>query len=131
MRPIRRVLLITLAALLVMHVGTPVALAQSPGKIRFGVGPLQPTPAETKKAYEPFFAYVARKLDRDFDLVATTHWAGISVALANDQVTYADRIVALRAGRVIADAPAASLDARAIEQIYAKVGEPAARSPRP
>jgi len=131
MRPIRRVLLITLAALLVMHVGTPVAPAQSPGKIRFGVGPLQPTPAETKKAYEPFFAYVARKLDRDFDLVATTDWAGISVALANDQVTYADRIVALRAGRVIADAPAASLDARAIEQIYAKVGEPAARSPRP
>ena len=35
-------------------------------KIRFGVGPLQPTPAETTKAYEPFFAYVARKLDRDF-----------------------------------------------------------------
>jgi hypothetical protein len=56
MRPIRRVLLITLAALLVMHVGTPVALAQSAGKIRFGVGPLQPT-AETKKAHEPFFAY--------------------------------------------------------------------------
>jgi len=46
-------------------------------------------------------------------------------------MTYADRIVALRAGRVIADAPAASLDARAIEQIYAKDGEPAARSPRP
>jgi len=72
MRPIRRVRLITLAVLLVMHVGTPVAPAQSAGKIRFGVGPLQPTPAETKKAYEPFFAYVARKLDRDFDLVATT-----------------------------------------------------------
>ena len=44
-------------------------------------------------------------------------------------MTYADRIVALRAGRVIADAPAASLDARAIEQIYAKNGEPAASPP--
>ena len=143
MRPIRRVLLITPAALLVMHVGTPVAPAQSPGKIRFGVGPLQPTSAETKKAYEPFFAYVARKLDRDFDLVATTDCtrlhrvakAGVAVVASLHQVhlamTYADRIVALRAGRVIADAPAASLDARAIEQIYAKDGEPAARSPRP
>ncbi len=58
-------------------------------KLRFGVGPLQPTPTETKKAYEPFFAYVAKKLDRDFDLVATTDWAGISVALANDQVDVA------------------------------------------
>ena len=69
--------------------GTQAALAQSAGKIRFGVGPLQPTPAETKKAYEPFFAYLAKQIDRDFDLVATTDWAGISVALANDQVDLA------------------------------------------
>ena len=39
--------------------------AQS-GKLRFGVGPLQPTPSETKKAYEPFFAYLAKELGRDF-----------------------------------------------------------------
>jgi phosphonate transport system substrate-binding protein len=70
--------------------GTFVALAQQKaGPIRFGVGPLQPTPTETKKAYEPFFAYLAKKLDRDFDLVATTDWAGISVALANEQVDVA------------------------------------------
>jgi phosphonate transport system substrate-binding protein len=59
------------------------------GKLRFGVGPLQPTPSETKKAYEPFFAYLAKQLNRDFDLVATTDWAGISVALANKQVDLA------------------------------------------
>jgi ABC-type phosphate/phosphonate transport system ATPase subunit len=35
-------------------------------------------------------------------------------------MSYADRVVALRAGRVVADAPAASLDARAIEQIHAR-----------
>jgi phosphonate transport system substrate-binding protein len=58
-------------------------------KLRFGVGPLQPTPSETKKAYEPFFAHVAKGLGRDFDLVATTDWAGISVALANEQVDVA------------------------------------------
>jgi len=59
------------------------------GKLRFGVGPLQPTPSETKKAYEPFFAYLAKELGRDFDLTATTDWAGISVALANKQVDLA------------------------------------------
>jgi phosphonate transport system substrate-binding protein len=59
------------------------------GKLRFGVGPLQPTPTETKKAYEPFFAHVAKQLNREFDLTATTDWAGISVALANKQVDVA------------------------------------------
>ena len=59
------------------------------GKLRFGVGPLQPTPTETKKAYEPFFAYVAKQLNREYDLTATTDWAGISVALANKQVDLA------------------------------------------
>jgi len=59
------------------------------GKLRFGVGPLQPIPSETKKAYEPFFAYLAKELGREFDLTATTDWAGISVALANKQVDLA------------------------------------------
>ena len=58
-------------------------------RLRFGVGPLQPTPAETKKAFEPFFADLAKKLNREYDLVATTDWAGISVALANEQVDLA------------------------------------------
>src|SRR5262245_61483148 len=58
-------------------------------KLRFGVGPLQPTPEESKKAYEPFFKYLAEQLGVQYDLVATTDWAGISVALANDQVDLA------------------------------------------
>ena len=66
----------------------PPSLAQGQ-KLRFGVGPLQPTPAETKRAFEPFFADLAKKLKREFDLVATTDWAGISVALANEQVDLA------------------------------------------
>ncbi|MGH7305181.1 MAG: hypothetical protein ACRELZ_18000 [Candidatus Rokuibacteriota bacterium] len=36
---------------------------------------------------------------------------------------YADRIVALRDGRIVEDAPAARLDTRAIEQIYERNGE--------
>jgi phosphonate transport system substrate-binding protein len=76
--------------LLLLFVGALAASAPAQDrKLRFGVGPLQPTPTETKKAYEPFFAYLAKKVDRDFDLVATTDWAGIAVALANDQVDVA------------------------------------------
>lgn len=63
--------------------------AQEGVKLRFGVGPLQPTPTETKRAYEPFFGYLAKQLNRAFDLTATTDWAGISVALANKQVDVA------------------------------------------
>src|SRR5262245_54903107 len=79
--------LVAVAAVAVAIAG-PVT-AQDKGKLRFGVGPLQPTPSETKKAYEPFYACVAKSLGRDFDLVATTDWAGISVALANGQVDLA------------------------------------------
>src|SRR5947208_16682481 len=74
-------------AVLVLSAAPPlVAQTQT---LRFGVGPLQATPSETKKAYEPFFAYLAKQLNREFDLVATTDWAGISVALANKQVDLA------------------------------------------
>ena len=54
--------------------------------IRFGVGPLQPTPGDTRRVYEPFFAHLAKALSRPFELVATTDWAGIAIALANEQV---------------------------------------------
>jgi phosphonate transport system substrate-binding protein len=87
-RHLLRPLLLILVASVVAGALVSSSGAQS-SKLRFGVGPLQPTPTETKKAYEPFFAYVAKKLGRDFDLVATTDWAGISVALANDQVDVA------------------------------------------
>lgn len=61
-----------------------------PAKLRFGVGPLQATPEDSKKTYEPFFKYLAEKLGvGSYELVATTDWAGISVALANEQVDLA------------------------------------------
>ena len=52
-------------------------------KLRFAVGPFQPTASDTKRAYEPFFKHIAEKLGRDYELVVTTDWAGIAVALAN------------------------------------------------
>ena len=56
---------------------------------------------------------------------------GVAVVASLHQVhlatAYADRIIALRAGRVIEDAPAGRLDTRSLEQIYARdtqVGSP-------
>jgi phosphonate transport system ATP-binding protein len=49
---------------------------------------------------------------------------GVAVVASLHQVhlalAYADRIIALRAGRVVEDTPAARLDERALEQIYAR-----------
>jgi phosphonate transport system substrate-binding protein len=87
----RRVVALLLLCLVVavMAATSPGIADDKSGTLRFGVGPLQPTPSETKKAYEPFFAYLAKQVNREFDLVATTDWAGISVALANQQVDLA------------------------------------------
>jgi phosphonate transport system substrate-binding protein len=87
MRVLRPVLIGALLAVIALSAAPP--LVAQTQKIRFGVGPLQPTPGETKKAFEPFFADLARKLNREYDLVATTDWAGISIALANEQVDLA------------------------------------------
>lgn len=53
--------------------------------LRFAVGPFQPTAGDTRRVYEPFFAHLAAALGRPFELVVTTDWAGIAVALANEQ----------------------------------------------
>jgi phosphonate transport system substrate-binding protein len=58
-------------------------------KLRFAVGPLQPTPNETKKAYDPFFKYLADQIGSEYSLEATTDWAGIAVALSSGQVDVA------------------------------------------
>ena len=52
---------------------------------------------------------------------------GVAVVASLHQVhlarTYADRILALRAGHVVADAPTAQLDVRSIEQIYERAAD--------
>lgn len=66
-----------------------VTSASSQTKIRFAVGPFQPTAGDTRRAYEPFFKYLAGKLGREYELFVTTDWAGIAVALANNQADVA------------------------------------------
>ena len=57
--------------------------------LRVGVGPLLPTPEETKKAWTPFFTWLSGELGMKYELSATTDWAGISVAMRNDQLDLA------------------------------------------
>lgn len=78
---------LALIAMLTGH--SAAAQAQAQEKLRFAVGPFQPTAGDTKKAYEPFFRYIAKTLGREYDLAVTTDWAGIAVALANKQVDIA------------------------------------------
>src|SRR5215469_1702316 len=68
----------------ILAIGLAAAFAQegrATDKLRFAVGPLQPTPTETKKAYDPFFKYLADQLGANYTLEATTDWAGIAGAL--------------------------------------------------
>ena len=63
--------------------------AQGRQKLRFGVGPLLPNAEDTKKAYTPIFTYLAEKLNVDFELFATTDWAGMAVAMGSGQLDVA------------------------------------------
>src|SRR5262245_66442296 len=80
-----RLALLAVATLLTATVSP--AAAQE--KLRFAVGPFQPTQSDTRKAYEPFFKHIADKLGRDYELVVTNDWAGIAIALANQQADVA------------------------------------------
>jgi phosphonate transport system substrate-binding protein len=64
------------------------ALGQSQ-RLRFGVGPLLPNPEDTKKAYTPIFAYLAKQLGADYELSTTTDWAGMAVAMGSGQLDVA------------------------------------------
>lgn len=81
----RRTVLAALAAFLTSITLSP-AEAGERIKLRFAVGPYQPTPGDTRKAYEPFFKYIADKVGADYELTVTSDWAGISLALTNQQV---------------------------------------------
>jgi phosphonate transport system substrate-binding protein len=61
------------------------ALAQK-SKLKFAVGPLLPNPEDTKKAFGPVFAYLAKELGVDYELATTTDWAGMAVAMQSGQL---------------------------------------------
>jgi phosphonate transport system substrate-binding protein len=65
------------------------AIGQSRKTLRFGVGPFLPTAEDTKKAFSPLFAHLAKELGADFDLSITTDWAGLAVAMASGNLDLA------------------------------------------
>ena len=62
-------------------------LRAQPTKLRFGVGPLLPSPTDTIKAYTPIFDYLAKQLGVEYSLVSTTDWAGMAVAMGSGNST--------------------------------------------
>ena len=91
MTPIRRKILTAgaLAGATLALGGIAPACGETRRKLRFGVGPLLPNAEDTKKAFTPFFAHLARELDADFELFATTDWAGMAVAMGSGQLDLA------------------------------------------
>ncbi|MDR5759332.1 phosphate/phosphite/phosphonate ABC transporter substrate-binding protein [Caballeronia sp. LZ035] len=67
----------------------PLARAQTRKTLRFGVGPLLPSADDTKKSFGPFFAWLAAQLNADYELSATTDWAGMAVAMGAGQLDLA------------------------------------------
>jgi ABC-type phosphate/phosphonate transport system substrate-binding protein len=59
------------------------AFGQPRRRLRFGVGPFLPTPDDSRRAFAPLFAHLAKHLGAsDHTLDVTTDWAGLAVAMA-------------------------------------------------
>lgn len=65
------------------------ARAQAKPVIRVGLGPQQPTQADTKRVWEPIYQAVCDKVGADLRLQVANDWAGIATALANEQIDLA------------------------------------------
>lgn len=53
--------------------------------LKVGLGPQQPTQADTKRVWEPVYKMVGDQIGADIELTVANDWAGISVALASQQ----------------------------------------------
>ena len=63
--------------------------AQDRSVIRVGLGPQQPTQADTYRVWEPVYRIIADRVGAELDLNVANDWAGISTALANEQIDIA------------------------------------------
>ena len=83
----RRSLILTTSAFATLP--APAIHAQSRGALRVGLGPQQPTQADTRRVWEPLYRLVAERLGLSLTLNVANDWAGISVALQNEQIDIA------------------------------------------
>lgn len=82
----RRQFLTASAATLALA-ASPLAVRAQSKTLRFGCGPFLPTAEDTRKAFTPLFAHIARQLGTpDFDLAVSSDWAGLAVAMGSDQL---------------------------------------------
>lgn len=63
--------------------------AQSKPVIKVGLGPQQPTQADTKRVWEPVYKTILDKVGATLELQVANDWAGIATALANEQIDVA------------------------------------------
>jgi phosphonate transport system substrate-binding protein len=78
--------------ILIAAVGTAMAapaLAQGRPTLKIGLGPQQPTQADTRRVWEPVYKAVAEKVGANLELQVANDWAGIATALANEQIDVA------------------------------------------
>ncbi len=66
-----------------------VGLAQGKPAIKVGLGPQQPTQADTKRVWEPVYKFVCDQVGASLELQVANDWAGIATALANEQIDVA------------------------------------------
>jgi phosphonate transport system substrate-binding protein len=66
-----------------------IVLAQAKPVIRVGLGPQQPTQADTRRVWEPVYRAVCDKVGATLELQVANDWAGIATALANEQIDVA------------------------------------------
>lgn len=57
--------------------------------LKVGLGPQQPTQADTRRVWEPLYELVCDRIGADLDLTVANDWAGIAVALASEQIDIA------------------------------------------
>jgi len=82
----RRNFVICSASLAAATIAAPALMAQ-PRRLRFGVGPFMPTAVDTRKAFTPLFAHLAKELGAPgFDLAVSGDWAGLAVAMGSGQL---------------------------------------------
>ena len=79
---------ITLLASLTLPLLASHAMAQQ-AVLRVGLGPQQPTAADTQRVWEPIYKAIADKIGAKLELRVANDWAGISTALANEQLDVA------------------------------------------
>ena len=85
----RQFLTVSTAAAVGALAAPAIVRAQSRPVLRVGLGPQQPTQADTYRVWEPIYRAVTEAVGAELELNVANDWAGISTALANEQVDIA------------------------------------------